>query len=97
MIASAWGRYSASSASSLARAMMIRAMSSRIADSIEVSSRKSAINTVKRSLIENPCIVIGLVVTPATERTPLVRNVRPGSFEPGGNVDPAPTQVLIVL
>ena len=53
MIASARGRCVASCDSSVAIAMTSSAMSPRTADSIEVSSRKSAISTVKRSGIED--------------------------------------------
>ena len=53
MIASARGKYRSSSDSSLARAITRSAMSPRTADSMEVSSRKSAISTVKRSGIED--------------------------------------------
>src|SRR5262249_19874848 len=53
MIASTADRYGASCDSSVARAMTRSAMSSSTADSTEVSSRKSAISTEKRSGIED--------------------------------------------
>src|SRR4051812_19822642 len=52
-IASAWGKYPLNCDSSVARAMTSWARSPRTADSIEVSSRKSAISTVKRSDIND--------------------------------------------
>src|SRR5262249_22622297 len=52
-IASAWGKYPLNCDSSVARAITSWARSPRTADSIEVSSRKSAINTVKRSDIKD--------------------------------------------
>src|SRR5262249_5974605 len=52
-IASARGKYPLNCDSSVARAITSWARSPRTADSVEVSSRKSAINTVKRSDIKD--------------------------------------------